>query len=154
MGEGNYRYFLGFLLTTTVICVYAAVVGVSILISEIRRDKLLTGVYYNGYGEKIPASYAVAATYLVHKQPSFIFILLLCVLMCVALGGFLAHHCYLASTNVTSYERVKRMDKVYNLENDLADNPEKAETLKARIDTVSQNLYDKGLKANWGEVFQ
>ena len=154
MGEGNYRYFLGFLFTTSLLCAYAMIVAVSILATEIRRDGLLTGMYYNSLGDQIPASYSVAASYLVQRQPSFMFILLLSMLMSVALGGFLLHHCYLASYNITSYERVKRMDQLYLLENSLADHPDQSSTLTPQMDSVSRNSFHKGFLANWLEVFQ
>lgn len=154
MGEGNYKYFLAFLLTTTGICVYAEIVAISILVTEIKRDGLLTGSYYTSKGDKIEASYSVAASYLIQQQPSFIFILLLCVIMSFALGGFLIHHCWLASYNITSYERSKRLDLVLALETDLADHPDKQATIDPQIQAVHKNPFDKGLAGNWLEVMQ
>jgi hypothetical protein len=154
VGEGNYKYFLAFLLTTTGICVYAEVVAISILVSEIKRDGLLTGIYYTSSGEKIEATYSVAASYMIQQQPSFIFILLLCIVMSLALGGFLLHHCWLASYNITSYERSKRLDLVLALETDLSDHPDKAASINQQIQAVNKNPFDKGLAANWLEVMQ
>ena len=133
---------------------YAEIVAISILVSEIKRDGLLTGVYYTSKGDRIEASYSVAASYLVQQQPSFIFILLLCIVMSLALGGFLLHHCWLASHNITSYERSKRLDLVLALETDLADHPDKASSIHPQIQAVNNNPFDKGFLANWREVLQ
>lgn len=141
-------------MTTTLICVYAEIVAISILVSEIKREGLLTGVYYTTKGDKIDASYSVAASYLLQRQPSFIFILLLCVMMSLALGGFFLHHCWLASRNVTSYERAKRLDMTYALEIDLANHPDKKPSIDKQLQDVDRNPFDKGFLSNWSEVMQ
>lgn len=64
----------------------------------------------------------------------------LCALMGITLTGFFVYHLYLAFKNVTSNERMKRLD--------MSDDP-KYEHL-----AIKPNIYDKGFFKNAEEILE
>lgn len=133
VGYSNYKYFLAFILSHALICFYAGQVGIMILIYIVQKDKLLTTVFVDMLGNEIKGSWMVIFQYMLQRLPSFVFIVVLCLIMGITLGGFFLYHVFMAGQNLTSNERIKMMK--------LEDNGRKRE-----------NIYNLGFWKNINEV--
>ena len=133
VGYSNYKYFLAFILSHSLICLYAAQVGCMIMIHIINSEKLLTAVFTDGAGRKVQSTWGVIFQYLLQRYPAFVFVIFLCLMMGVVLGGFFCYHFYMAAKNVTSNERIKMMNNEAN----------------ERV-----NIYDLGFMGNINEVLE
>lgn len=132
VGYSNYKYFLAFILSHSLICLYAAQIGFFILMFIIQKEKLMTAVFTDGKGNQLASSWMVVFQYILQRYPAFVFVLALCLMMGVVLGGFFIYHFVMIAKNTTSNERIK----VMNIEE--APNRE--------------NIYDLGVWKNINEV--
>lgn len=134
VGYSNYKYFLAFILSHSVICLYAGQVGVLIMMHIIEEEKLLTAVFTDGYGNQMQSTWTIIFQYLMQRYPAFVFIVILCLMMGLVLGGFFLYHLNMAGKNVTSNERIKLL------------NNEAASANR-------QNIYNLGFISNINQVF-
>ena len=110
VGYSNYKYFLAFILSHSLICLYAAQVGSMILMFIINKEKLMTAVFTDSQGRQIPSGWVIVFQYILQRYPAFVFVLALCLMMGVVLGGFFIYHFYMVAKNTTSNERIKVMN--------------------------------------------
>ena len=134
VGYSNYKFFLAFIFSHSIICTYAGLVGFFTFMDFIKVNKLLTATFTDVSGRNYESSWSVVFQYLLQQYPAFVFIVILCLLMGLVLGGFFLYHLIMAGGNSTTSERVKRL-RLPNEGNDL------------------QNPYDKGFMENLREVF-
>ena len=57
VGYSNYKYFLAFILSHSLICFYAAQVGAMILMYIINKERLLTAVFTDSQGREVQSSW-------------------------------------------------------------------------------------------------
>lgn len=124
VGYANYKYFLAFILSHSLICFYAGQVGIMIMLHIINKEKLLTATFTDMQGREFKSSWTVIFQYLLQRYPAFVFIIILCLMMGLVLGGFFVYHFLMAGKNITSNERIKVMkleekgverENIYNL---------------------------------------
>ena len=84
VGYSNYKYFLAFILSHSLICLYAAQCGCLILLNIIYEENLLTAVFTDIHGKKVKSSYMIIFQYMLQRSFAFVFVIILCLLM----GGF------------------------------------------------------------------
>jgi hypothetical protein len=101
----------------------------------VQTNGLLNAVFTDAQGNNYESSITVVFQYLLQRFPAFIFIIILCLLMGIVLGGFFVYHLIMAGSNSTTSERVKRL-RLPNEGTDIA------------------NIYDKGFLQNLKEVFE
>ena len=92
----------------------------------------MTAVFTDSQGRQIPSGWVIVFQYILQRYPAFVFVLALCLMMGVVLGGFFIYHFYMVAKNTTSNERIK----VMNIE--AAENRE--------------NIYNQGFWNNVNEV--
>ncbi len=111
VGLHNYKYFLGFIGSHTVVCLYAAWLAWQVLQGIIREQGLFQQTFIiRATGETVPASAYIVYKYLfnVHIQVAFAGILTL--VMGVTLFFFFAYHLYLVHLGLSTAEKIKRSD--------------------------------------------
>lgn len=113
IGRRNYKWFLLFVWSTLALCVYVLVC--SALSLKVAHDDLEEENKSTSF-DRILA-----------RQPTAFVLIVFCFLMMWFLGGLTLFHCFLVSTNQTTYENIRRSRK-------------------------EANPYDRGFWRNWGEV--
>lgn len=109
VGYSNYKFFLMFILSHSIVCTYAGIVGFFIFMSIIKKEKLLTAVFTDSSGNSFDSTWGVIFQFLLQQFPAFMFVVILCLLMGLVLGGFFIYHLLMAGSNSTSSERVKKL---------------------------------------------
>ena len=113
IGKRNYKWFLLFVWSTLAWCLYVVVCGGLSL--KVAKDEL------EEEGKRTSFDRVLA------KQPAAFVLMVFCFLMVWFLGGLTLFHCFLVSTNQTTYEYIRRSSK-------------------------EVNPYDRGFWRNWKEV--
>lgn len=135
VGYSNYKFFLMFILSHSIICTYAGLVGFFIFMGIIKQERLLTAVFTDAAGNSFESTWTLVFQYLLQQFPAFMFIVILCLLMGLVLGGFFIYHLIMAGSNSTSSERVKRL-RLPNEGNGV------------------ENIYDLGFINNLKEIYE
>lgn len=107
VGYANYKYFLAFILSHSLICLYAGLIGCKIFTFIIHKDNLWNAVFRDSAGNKFHPGWLQLFQYLLHKYSAFTFVIVLCLLMGLSLGGFFLFHFHLLRKNNTSNDRIK-----------------------------------------------
>jgi palmitoyltransferase len=114
VGYYNYRYFLLFLLSHSVICTYGSICGLLIFQGIIDKNQLWEARFRNlQTGDIIEPGWGLIFRYLFGQETAFAFVTILCSVMSLMLTAFFFYHMYMASCNATTNERVKRADFTY-----------------------------------------
>jgi len=138
VGYSNYKFFLAFILSHSMICLYGAQLGVLIFLHIIKKDKLLESVFTDGAGNKFRGDFWVVLQYITQRYAALFFVVILCVVIGVVLAGFFIYHLYMIKKNITTNERMKRIDLMLDT-NNYEEPP---------------NAYDKGFLNNLNEVLE
>jgi palmitoyltransferase len=108
VGERNYRWFLAYLISNSVLLVYGTTACLSIILSEITANRLMEATFvHSGTGERIQASYSILLQYFLYNHMEICMLLLLCAVMGVVLTLFTGYHLWLAASNTTTNETYK-----------------------------------------------
>ncbi|CAG9316038.1 unnamed protein product [Blepharisma stoltei] len=138
VGYGNYKFFLAFLLSHSVICLYASMIGFMIFAYITLSERLFTTVFTDREGNRVSGSWIVVFQYLIQEHQKLFFAESLCLVVGILLGGFFLYHLLLVKNNTTSNERMKRLD--------LQIDDKKAHLLN------QPNIYNRGFLKNLEEV--
>lgn len=115
VGLNNYRYFLLFLASTSIICFYGVYICGTVLLQTLMRDRLLSAVFVTSSGQRFKATIPIILQYMLHNYMATIFLAIFLFAVGVAIGGFFLYHLLLASTNVTTNETFKWQEIRRNL---------------------------------------
>lgn len=137
VGYSNYKYFLAFIMSHSVVCLYAGELGLLSFYYLFQRDKGIHRKFYDSQGN-LTASYYSIFTYMSRRYPSFGFCIVLCLTVGLALSGFFLYHVYLIKKNYTSNERMK----ILRL------------TVKKELPVGYSHRYSKGFISNLYEVLE
>mmetsp|Transcript_42823 Transcript_42823/g.121020 ORF Transcript_42823/g.121020 Transcript_42823/m.121020 type:complete len:385 (+) Transcript_42823:143-1297(+) len=145
VGVGNHKWFLLFLWWHLVICCYGGGMGLTIAY-EITKEKDLFGAVFVDpvTRQRTNATYLIVAQYLLATEGMLIFVTVLSTVMGLVLCGFFLWHLHLVRKGTTTNELSKWSFVKWALRHE-DDGLEKIASLR--------NIYDKGLKANFREVF-
>jgi len=122
IGEKNYKYFLLFLLSHCILCLYATYIGSMVFYGRLMDDKLLELNYYiQGRPEPVKGSLFIAFQYMFHKYTAFFFIVIICAVMGVTLLIFFTYHCTMVAEGVSTNEKIKKSDIKHALESEVKD---------------------------------
>ncbi|CAG9333649.1 unnamed protein product [Blepharisma stoltei] len=138
VGYGNYKWFLAFILSHSLLCMYGAQIGLLIFVHIIEKERIMTTRFFDYLGNEVEWSWMTVIQYLLQRYPSWFFVVTLCFIMGLTLTGFFFYHLYLVYENTTSNERAKRLD--------LAESP------KYKHLAEKPNIYNKGFFKNIEEV--
>eukprot|EP00921_Rhytidocystis_pertsovi_P008426 GHVQ01013798.1.p1 GENE.GHVQ01013798.1~~GHVQ01013798.1.p1 ORF type:complete len:344 (-),score=16.71 GHVQ01013798.1:758-1789(-) len=98
VGLRNYRYFVGFVISTTLLTIYVMVIdGLVILTKAYQAEQIIRGV----------SPEALVTTVVANPMLTFMFLFLCCV-FCPLLNLSL-FHCYLIARNLTTNEEIKEL---------------------------------------------
>ena len=107
VGYSNYKYFLAFILSHSLICLYAGQVGYYIFLFISYKEKLWNAVFVDGLGNKIKTGTFTVFQVLLKRYTLLMFIVILCLVIGFTLAGFLVYHIFLLRKNMTSEETIK-----------------------------------------------
>lgn len=145
VGAGNHKYFLLFLWWHTVICAYGGGLGGTIVWQQIQEKELFKAVFVDPTTrERKPATWLIVIQYMLATEGMVVFVTILCAVMGLVLFGFFMWHMNLVRTGTTTNE----LSKWNYLKWCLAHEEDGKEKVKAL-----RNLYNKGWKENFREVF-
>lgn len=136
VGYRNYRWFLAFISSHSVICSYGGAVGLLIFWNIIVKDNLFSARFYDSYGNLHESSLLIVFQFIMQSHSTLVFIVTLCAVMGVVLGGFFVYHLLLISRNYSSYERMKVLDL----------------TIAGEINENFDSQYHRGFSSNLREV--
>jgi len=108
VGERNYRWFVLYLASHTLMLLYGAVACASIFATSVVQDRMLERSFVNTRtGEEIPSTHWIVFQFLMARDPELMMIQILCAVMGVVLVGFTGYHLALAANNITTSETFK-----------------------------------------------
>lgn len=138
VGYGNYKFFLSFLLSHSLICLYAALIGFLTFLHIIISERLLKTGFVDRDGNRVSANWTIVLQYIIQRYSALFFAEALCLVVGLLLGGFFLYHLYLVKINTTSNERMKRLDI-------------EADDKRAHL-LNEPNIYNQGFFKNMAEV--
>ncbi len=107
VGEHNYRYFLLFLLTHSIVFIYFGALLIGIILSPVVEHRMWEMTYRNPVtGEKFKGMHLIM-TYLMNHSATLIILAIMAILFGLALFGFLCYHLYLVGKGQTTNESAK-----------------------------------------------
>lgn len=86
------------------------VIGLLCMYGIIVDSKLLEAKFRGPSGEIVDATWGIVMRYLFFKETFFVFMIILCAIMSVALFLFYFYHLTLVKAGVTTNEKIKRSD--------------------------------------------
>lgn len=108
VGERNYRWFMLFLASHTMMLLYGTWAVSMHFRHEIETKGLLTQKFrHKASGRVVEGSWGVVFRYFMYTEQELMMILVLCAVMGVVVFAFLVYHMYLASMNMTTNETIK-----------------------------------------------
>ena len=139
VGAKNYKYFLLFLFTHSIMCGHISYMGSEMILNVVNRDHLFETRYTSRMtGEEIEASYGIVFSYLVNKYAPLIFVVVLCISMAIALPLFSIYHCKLAYYNQTTNETIKTSDLKDMYKKNMVVCKREIKSYKLRIDKLGE----------------
>eukprot|EP00761_Pharyngomonas_kirbyi_P010104 gb/GECH01010122.1/.p1 GENE.gb/GECH01010122.1/~~gb/GECH01010122.1/.p1 ORF type:complete len:382 (+),score=24.16 gb/GECH01010122.1/:1-1146(+) len=177
VGLKNHRWFMLFLITNLLMCIYGTVLLGALVVRIVRQHDLLTATFIVG-GRRRSGSLGVVVQYVFYRHTAVVVLLFLMLACGVMLSLFIGYHLYLISRNTTTNETFRWSvvrDDIQCLRSDL----EEAESLEmsaidnqdvhvlqedvarqhrnllhiARSGTTHiPNPYDKGIWGNFAEI--
>ncbi|CAD8211756.1 unnamed protein product [Paramecium pentaurelia] len=148
VGQKNYKYFVKFIITHAILCDYGAYLGFRCIWGIIVKEKLLEAQFRDPVTkQRLQATWGIIVKYLFYKNTMYIFIVILCIVMGIALTCFALYHLYMIGQNTTTNERMKRSDflnffdeETERLEKQLKDaqTPEDIKQVTSKLEQVKQ----------------
>lgn len=108
VGERNYRWFMAYLLSNSVLMLYGAFAALTIFLTEIQALDLFNATFVNNTtGQKMKAGYGIVFQYLLAKHNALMMVSFIATIMGLVISGFSLYHVWLAGTNTTTNETFK-----------------------------------------------
>ena len=102
VGEKNYKYFLGFIGGHAALTFYGMWFGFTVLFGIVTKEGLWNAKFRSvDTGEIFTAGYGTIFQYLLNRFPIFVFLVILCSVMCLSLTLFFSYHMYLVKLGFT-----------------------------------------------------
>ncbi|CAD8128147.1 unnamed protein product [Paramecium sonneborni] len=146
VGQKNYKYFVKFIITHAILCDYGAYLGFRCIWGIIVQERLLQAQFRDPVTkQRLQATWGIIIKYLFYKNTMYIFIVILCVVMGIALTCFALYHLYMIGQDTTTNERMKRSDflnffdeETERLEKQLkkAENEEEIKEVSSKLEQV------------------
>ncbi|CAH3039807.1 unnamed protein product [Pocillopora meandrina] len=108
IGKKNYKFFLCFIISTAILCVYGTLVMAVVFGYIVLSKGLITMNYEASDGKRYPVGIRFLTQYLLVRQPLLAILFLVVLFFGVAMTGFFLFHFYLVLTNQTTNEFYKR----------------------------------------------
>ena len=172
VGEKNYKYFLGFIFSHGLMCLYGFIVAFQVVMGIIEKNDMWNIRFRNDHtGEEFDPSIKVLFFYFLSSYNYLVFLVIICFIMALCLLLFTGYHLYMIRDGVTTAENIKISRTLNNLGvkieeyvNMIENNPKKIDVdqyndIKHKID-VCKNLSEqilaiygeKNLKKHFWEV--
>jgi DHHC palmitoyltransferase len=111
----NYRWFLAYLISNSILMLYGAYGALTIFLSDIIRLDLMNATFVNNQtGAKIKAGYGIIFQYLMGRHNWLMMVTFIASLMGLVISGFTMYHLWLASSNTTTNETFKWKEARYH----------------------------------------
>ncbi|XP_070579793.1 palmitoyltransferase ZDHHC4-like isoform X2 [Ptychodera flava] len=133
IGGANIYYFIGYLVTISIGCIYITYISTWALKYIVILSGLHTARYIGADGQPHPITFPVMFQHLFLQHPRLVFLVTSFFLLFFLIGGFSCYHLYLAATNQTTNERWKSLPKESQNQRKTAN-------------------YSRGILSNFGEV--
>ncbi|KAJ4460241.1 putative palmitoyltransferase swf1 [Paratrimastix pyriformis] len=163
VGAGNYHYFLLFLLSNAILCIYTVMISYRSLRDIAVRDQYMKMVFRETTtGRYIPMSYSLLVRVLWDRHLAVVWAGIFTGFISIVLVGFLTYHLSLTVRNITTNESIKLSDcekeKELAKRIDMGKFPENFDLstlprLRQALAEPVMNIYDRGVLANFGEMF-
>ncbi|XP_068672035.1 palmitoyltransferase ZDHHC4-like [Montipora foliosa] len=114
IGKKNYKFFLAFITSTAVLCLYTTFVLVVVFAYIVMSEGLATMKYVDDHGQHYFVGIRIITQYLLVRYPLLAILFLTVLLFGLATSGFSLFHCYLVLTNQTTNELYKRFFSTKN----------------------------------------
>ncbi|ETV80612.1 hypothetical protein H257_06136 [Aphanomyces astaci] len=109
VGEQNYRYFVLFIVSNSLLCVYGGIILLYTLLGEVVTLHLFESKYINyDTGAPTDATVWIVARYIIYIHPVVCMLFFMCLVMGAALVAFAGFHLYLVASNRTTNEFFKQ----------------------------------------------
>ena len=156
---------------------YGVWFGVNVLSGIISKNQLWGAKFRSVDTDEIfTAGYTVLFQYLLNRYPIFVFLVILCTIMCLSLSLFFTYHMYLVKLGFTTNEKIKKscleddieiaiekrmrsIKPIKSIEDPLdkqryIDIKEDIAELKEKLKTVKSINYSKGFVKNIIDIIQ
>ncbi|KAJ3426661.1 palmitoyltransferase swf1 [Anaeramoeba flamelloides] len=117
VGEQNYRWFLLFLFSNSLVCCYGAYILFKFLYSQIQDDGLITDIFYDNKGNEIETGFKFYLSYLVYYQRGAVLLFFMAIIMGFVVIAFFFFQLVFISNNITSNESYKMADLRHYIKN-------------------------------------
>lgn len=108
IGEGNQKYFIAFLFSQGIMCLYGAYIGLLAAMRLIRAERLLESKFRNPKtGEMYEASPSVIFFYFFTHYDILTFLTIFCIVMGFCVTIFAVYSLLIVRDGLTSYEKSK-----------------------------------------------
>lgn len=108
MGEGNQKYFIGFLIFQGIMCLYGAYIGLTVIMKIVRVNDLTRATFRNPVtGEEYPATFGTIFFYFFTNYDMLTFLTILCSVMGFCVVFFSVYNIMIVRDGVTSNEKTK-----------------------------------------------
>ena len=143
VGEHNYKYFLGFISSHSLMCFYGAYIALKYLDYLVARMGLWNRQFQSSSGEIHDASFWVIFRYLFdnHEVPMFLFTI--CSVLAFALLGFFMFHLNLIRKGVSMSEAGKLADFTAKMKRTKADFEKRVDKFKLRFPNYETDVAEK-----------
>ena len=132
VGAGNLKWFIAFLVTHCVLCMYGVYMSYAVLWGEVvRRDMLNAQFVTSATLEPVKVTNSLLLIYMLHEYPVPFALIVLCGLLSIMLPCFLGYHLNLIRVNMTTNETTK---------------------WSGVTDPDACNIYDRGWRANFADA--
>jgi len=108
IGKKNYKFFLGFIVSTAILCTYTTFLVLVVFAYIVISDGLTTMKYEDHDGKQYTVGIRILTQYLLVHYPFLAMLFLTVFSFGLAMSGFSLFHCYLVLTNQTTNEFYKR----------------------------------------------
>lgn len=111
IGLHNYKYFVSFIFSHTIVCLYAAYIGAQVIQYIIHKDKLWQATFaVQATKEIVAPTYFIIYKYIFYTNLQLCFATLLTFVMGVTLFFFMMYHLYLIQLGQSTAEKLKRSE--------------------------------------------
>lgn len=116
VGERNYKYFLGFILSHSLMCLYGFLVALQVVLRIIREEKLWTTKFKNHQtGVEYDAGLRIVFLYMMAHYNWLVFLVVICFVMFIALMLFFVYHLYQINRGLSTSENAKVSGRLRSL---------------------------------------
>ncbi|XP_033103336.1 probable palmitoyltransferase ZDHHC4 [Anneissia japonica] len=107
IGAYNVKLFIGYLITTALMCIHIVILGAYSLLNIVYSTGLHKAQYLDSEGKLRPVNFRVILQHLFLEHPLMVFLTITLALLWFLISGFTIYHLYLAAINQTTNERYK-----------------------------------------------